>query len=268
MGIEDDTAVMPETDAGRAIAAAGNGGRAAPGLPYVHDRGHESIIIRRARLYRMMLDAVARGDEADALRLSGLMEETIHEVNRRYSPEAENFLQARNRAISANGVLSLKAAEANVHPLLVHAFNQRYDRLIERAFTVADLDAVGEAMIREACAMIREAEPRHYGPFSDRLIGMLLMHITEPVCLPDYAEDMGVTVEHMARRFRAETGMTIIYYVNGRRVDLAKKLMRDPDLSIGQISRRIGFDDPGYFSRVFARYEGERPNAWRRRMMG
>ena len=43
----------------------------------------------------------------------------------------------------------------------------------------------------------------------------------------------------------------------------AARLLRFTDLTVGEVARRVGFDDPLYFSRAFKRRHDEPPQAYR-----
>ena len=60
-------------------------------------------------------------------------------------------------------------------------------------------------------------------------------------------------------------GVSISTYVNKIRIESAKNYLVSTDLTIAEISMNTGFDDPNYFSRVFARLVSIPPAEYRRR---
>lgn len=87
------------------------------------------------------------------------------------------------------------------------------------------------------------------------------LHQTLPVHV--LAKLAHVTPSHLAHLFRKELGMSPSDYVRHRRMTIARSLLRQGDLSISQIGKQVGFDDPYHFSRVFRRHEGMAPTAYR-----
>ncbi len=73
---------------------------------------------------------------------------------------------------------------------------------------------------------------------------------------------------YLHRRFVAEVGCTPHAYAERRRLAVARDLLRDTDLPVGEIGARCGYADPFYFSRAFRRQAGEGPAAFRRRARG
>ncbi len=67
------------------------------------------------------------------------------------------------------------------------------------------------------------------------------------------------------RRFTAATGVTPIAYVQRLRVEDAKRRLERTDVSVEEISWRVGYEDAAFFRRLFKRTTGMAPGAYRRR---
>ncbi|QDF99144.1 transcriptional regulator [Azoarcus sp. DD4] len=67
------------------------------------------------------------------------------------------------------------------------------------------------------------------------------------------------------RRFASATGLTPIAYVQRLRIEDAKRRLERTDVSIDEISWRVGYEDPAFFRRLFRRTTGLAPSAYRRR---
>lgn len=67
----------------------------------------------------------------------------------------------------------------------------------------------------------------------------------------------------LTEHFRKEFGFTVMQYVLNKRMELAKELLRDTDLTVKEISYRCGFADVEYFSRCFRDNCGNSPARWR-----
>lgn len=84
------------------------------------------------------------------------------------------------------------------------------------------------------------------------------------VSLADVANDCGLSASHFSRAFRQSTGLSPHQWLLQRRVDTAKNLLPDHELSLSDIALACGFADQSHFTRVFARLIGISPGAWRR----
>ncbi|MFF8836120.1 AraC family transcriptional regulator [Streptomyces sp. NPDC015130] len=78
------------------------------------------------------------------------------------------------------------------------------------------------------------------------------------------AELIGVTPGHLTAAVRAATGRTPGVLLREARTREAQRLLIGTDLSIHQVARRTGFDDPAYFCRFFRRETGRSPGDFRK----
>jgi len=111
---------------------------------------------------------------------------------------------------------------------------------------VGDLRRSGEPLLAEVFTVI------------DRRLG-------EPLSLRDVAHELGITPGHLTTVVRRRTGRTVQEWIIERRMAEARSLLSDTELPVGEIARRVGMSDPGYFSRLFRRTHGTSPRQWRGR---
>jgi transcriptional regulator GlxA family with amidase domain len=88
-------------------------------------------------------------------------------------------------------------------------------------------------------------------------------HLAEPLSAETLAAACDLSVSQLTRLFKLHTGLTPMHYVRQARVRHAQELLADVSLSVKQIARRCGFDDPQHFSRVFHQLDGLPPTAYR-----
>jgi len=74
-----------------------------------------------------------------------------------------------------------------------------------------------------------------------------------------------MSTAHFSRRFRATYGETPYSYLMTRRIERAKALLRDGDLSVTEVCLEVGCTSLGSFSASFTRMVGETPTAYRAR---
>jgi AraC family transcriptional activator of pobA len=91
-------------------------------------------------------------------------------------------------------------------------------------------------------------------------------HLGEPLSLRDVARERGMTPGHLTTIVRRRTGRTVQEWIIERRMAEGRSPLSDTALPVGEISRRVGMSDPGYFSRLFGRSHGTSPREWRGRL--
>lgn len=100
-------------------------------------------------------------------------------------------------------------------------------------------------------------------PLLAEVFDVIEQRFGEQLSLRDVADKVGVTPGHLTTVVRRRTGRTVLDWITERRMTEARALLRTTDLSVGQIARRVGLPDPGYFARVFRQANGVSPRAWR-----
>ena len=103
----------------------------------------------------------------------------------------------------------------------------------------------------------------------DRVIGRALAHMEEhfagPLGIQQVADAMGVSVSTLAHGIKRATGQTFVRHLQEIRLRHAETLMREaPAMSLQEIARACGFQDPYYFSRVFRKHRGIPPSLYRK----
>jgi AraC-like DNA-binding protein len=73
---------------------------------------------------------------------------------------------------------------------------------------------------------------------------------------------LGLSRDHLRRRFTVATGVTPRRYLVDLRLAYARKLLA-AGANVAEAAAAVGFADPYYFSRAFLRATGRRPSAWR-----
>ncbi|MGI5232761.1 AraC family transcriptional regulator [Actinoallomurus sp. CA-142502] len=84
-----------------------------------------------------------------------------------------------------------------------------------------------------------------------------------PWRLQDLAATAGLSRATLARRFTSVTGQSPMAYLAWWRMAVAARLLRDTDLSLPEIARRVGYGSPYAFAHAFKRHFGLAPGRYR-----
>jgi AraC family transcriptional regulator len=69
---------------------------------------------------------------------------------------------------------------------------------------------------------------------------------------------------HFARAFKLSTGLSPIQYLIGRRIELAKQLLKKRELTIAEIAYRVGFSSQSHFNKYFIKLAKTTPGSYRK----
>ena len=87
----------------------------------------------------------------------------------------------------------------------------------------------------------------------------------EKITLDFLAEKYYIDKYHLCHIFKKETGMTIIDFINQKRVVEAGILLRSTDDSVFEIASAVGFQNQNYFGQLFKKLYGVSPREYRLR---
>ena len=149
-----------------------------------------------------------------------------------------------------------------------------YRALYDRCLELFRAKKAGtETEVSSLCFRLLEMLGEEARPFSERrLLGRLnpiLEYIQRnpemDLSCTALAKQFGCSTPTLNRLFRAALRESPQSYVLRYRMSLAKDFLRREEFSIKEISIRLGFRNPFYFTRVFREYFGEVPSSLRRR---
>ena len=93
----------------------------------------------------------------------------------------------------------------------------------------------------------------------DRLITQLHRHYMDDWDIRAMADFCHLGVDHFSHRFKDTVGVSPVRFLTGLRVERAKELLLTESLSVSEVARLVGYQDPLYFSRVFKKFTGISP---------
>ena len=164
---------------------------------------------------------------------------------------------------------------------------------------VISLSAEGEAEMRILfSALEEEGEPSDFADAADSLVQLILLRLyrrfpalfpreadpsgglvedvrrvleselEEKITLSSLGERFHVSVYHLERLFRAQTGYAIGRYRLLCRIAAARELLATTEMPVSEIAQRTGIGDSSNFSRYFRRETGYTPQEYRRKAQG
>ena len=108
----------------------------------------------------------------------------------------------------------------------------------------------------------------HLGSENQRLVRKVMAYIHKhydaALTRKELAGYVGVSERHLNRCFVQETCLTPLNYLNRYRIQQAKILLEQNQLTITEVMGRAGFSDSSHFSRIFRREVGVSPSAYKK----
>ncbi len=101
---------------------------------------------------------------------------------------------------------------------------------------------------------------------TDPIVMYIHLNYTKKITLNDLSKQFLTNKTTLNRNFKKATGYTVMDYLNRHRISMACTMLRNTDLSISEILYIIGFKDDAHFGRIFKKYTGFIPSAYRKAM--
>lgn len=102
----------------------------------------------------------------------------------------------------------------------------------------------------------------------DRIFSYVEHHYHESLTLDDIAKFMGFNVCYFTRFFKNNTGTTFIRFLHNYRLNRAKWLLLNEDVSISEVAERVGFTSVKNFHHVFKQDTGVAPRQYKKSISG
>lgn len=112
---------------------------------------------------------------------------------------------------------------------------------------------------------VYESRNKRHFRLINNAVKYIKRHAHDPdLSLDRVAEAVHVSPFYLSHLFRDELGTTFVSYLTEVRLDKAKKLLKDTQLTIAEIAEKVGYSDASYFSRVFKKHVKVTPGRFRR----
>lgn len=92
----------------------------------------------------------------------------------------------------------------------------------------------------------------------------ITLHINEDVNRESAAAAVYMNADHLSRLFKHKTGLSLSEYIVQERISLAKRLLTQTDMPVGDISMSLGYSSFSHFTKLFKSATGHTPIQYRK----
>ncbi len=120
--------------------------------------------------------------------------------------------------------------------------------------------------VTEACRNIMSKREEQASGVIKRARMYIEENYHKDISLEDVSRSVDISSYYFSKLFKEETGENFIEYLTNIRIEKAKKLLQNRELSIKNICVDTGYSDPNYFSRIFKKQVGVTPTEYREKL--
>lgn len=128
------------------------------------------------------------------------------------------------------------------------------DYFINKVSGIKTMDQAYQVLNEITQASIELLKTKPYGSYSKLLIHSLKymdQHLYSTITLSDVAKHVGVTPQHLTKLFHQEVGVPLYQYLQNRKIEEAKALIRYTTKSFTSIASALGYNSIAHFSNAF-----------------
>ncbi|QBP40015.1 AraC family transcriptional regulator [Paenisporosarcina antarctica] len=166
--------------------------------------------------------------------------------------------------IILSSIMARKLYENQVPFKKTFAFNTACIDMVDNHLNDASFLQFADDLIDFFVSVISE---RKQPTFSHRTVNKVILYINDEVetelSVEEIAKYFQVSTSHLSRIFREHVGITLVEYLNVRRVEESQYYLRHTNKSILAISKQYHFCNQSYFTRIFKKYTEVTPKQFR-----
>lgn len=206
-----------------------------------------------------LLSKVRLQDRDGAYRV---LNKLVSEIMEKYISQPRLF---KTRTLELLVVMSRAAVEAGADLDELLSLNAQH---VDEILQTDEVDAVCACIFKVMDSLMERICATHNNLMVvDAATRYIRGNFDQNLTLDGIARAVYISPYYLSHIFKEQLGCTVIDYLTKVRIEEAKKLLRTKGLSIVNVAERIGYNDSGYFSRVFKKTEGVTPSTFKKQML-
>ena len=118
--------------------------------------------------------------------------------------------------------------------------------------------------LMECTSAVINVKKAEENPIIKKVCDYVDKNLSQDISLEQAADMAGVSSFYLSKLFKEEKGETFINFISDKRLEKARQLLAETDLSIKEITAEVGYNDQNYFSRIFKTKYGLSPKEYRK----
>jgi len=188
--------------------------------------------------------------------------------------EVENTLEEINKVFDSD----LYKMSIVLNMLLVNLNEEIYaalpwlQKLEGKNFTCDMTDVQSIAELRQKCFMyinncleiIKKYELHHADSVIRKICAYVIEHVEQDVKLEMVTNEVHMSKDYIGKLFKQKTGCNFNDFVTKVKMEHAKYLIQTGEFKNYEVSEKLGYSKPDYFSHLFKKYTGYTPTEFKK----
>lgn len=216
------------------------------------------------KLEEQFVDYLFYLEKEKAGKMSSVLIDTIKGfIEKKQYPNLKYYL------IALMGVISRQMRKLHIPAEKAFAFNSISIDLIEEKLNDENAVDLLSELIEFLMYMIEEKkQPSLHHQTVNEVIQYIDQKVQSPMTVEGLAQRFDVSTSHLSRIFREHAGITLVEYINIKKVEESQYYLRFSKQKISDISDNFNFCNQSYYTRIFKKYTGYTPRKFRNNIQG
>ncbi|MEQ6376830.1 helix-turn-helix transcriptional regulator [Bacillaceae bacterium S4-13-58] len=209
-------------------------------------------------LEKKLIQSITLGDREGAIKI-------LSSINKDQRPSlAHNTTRSLKNSLVCSCTLFTRAIiEGGVEPETAFNLSDAYILEIERLEDARELSNLEYIMLTHFIQTLHDEEKLPYPTIVNHAITFINQHILQKLSLPMIASNCYVSPSYLSHLFKKEVGLSVVQFINKRRVEESRNFLLHTTSSISEIATLFQFCNQSYYTAQFKEYMGITPKEFR-----
>lgn len=228
--------------------------------PFLHDSSDNSHTNNYPSyvLEKQLLREISQGNEEEAMSI-------LKSMNRNEYQDTSHipFRSIKNSLIGSATLFARAIISGGVLPKKAFSLSNDFMEKIEETDSIAQLEAIEYEMVGSFTTLLNKEAPLPYSKCVNRSITYIHEHILDDITLEDLANHSSVSSSYLSHLFKKEVGLSLVSFINQKRVEESKYFLLHTNTSISDISELFQFCNQSYYTSLFKKHTNQTPREFR-----
>lgn len=132
------------------------------------------------------------------------------------------------------------------------------------AQSIAEMKQKFLVNVNNGLGIIRKYELHHTDSVVRKTCAYVVEHVEQDINLEMIAKEVHISKDYIGKLFKQKTGCNFIDFVTRVKMERAKYLIKTGDFKNYEVSEKLGYSKPDYFTRLFKKYTGYTPTEFKK----
>lgn len=176
----------------------------------------------------------------------------------------DTLRQLKNQFICACTLATRAAIDGGLQPEVAYAVSDYYIQRAESRLEESAIHSLFNEMFIDFIERVHSmCVIQAYSDITKRCVDYINEHIREDISYQSLADLIGITKNYMLSKFKEDTKFSMVEYIKLQKVEEAKHLLLNTDLTLVEISEALSFSSQSFFTSVFRSCTKQTPKQYR-----